>query len=202
MLTRDPSISDYLPLFEEPPPPPLPGSQENPISLDDTDQGSHQPQQKPRGKDVAEAQAVTTSRRSLRLNSQASTTRRASSGSRGKPYPATSPSSSPTSTVPSSRGAQRKAKTFTAVRKALKTPARKRAAANKFAPSVSSPLSQVAFTASTLEKSLSPTPPPEEIHSRWYIPPRKHSTGSISVTSESSSDSDSEPDDDDMYYSR
>ncbi|PIL29825.1 hypothetical protein GSI_08032 [Ganoderma sinense ZZ0214-1] len=202
MLTRDPSISDYLSLFEEPPsppPPPPPGSQENPITLGDAGQGIRQPDRSPRGKEVAEAKEVTTPRRSPRSKPQTSTSRRASSGSQGKPYPTTSPNSSPASTASSSRASPRKTKTAGAGRKAPKTAARKKAATNKFAPSVSSPLSQVAFAASR-ERTLSPTPPPTEVHGRWYIPPRKHSTGSISASSESSSDSDSEPDYSARYY--
>ncbi|KAM5544532.1 hypothetical protein V8D89_001430 [Ganoderma adspersum] len=201
MLTRDPSISDYLSLFEEPPPPP--GSQDNPITLDDRDQGTRQPDHIAGSKEVEGVQEVAAPRRSPRSDAQTSTARRASSRSQGKPYPTTSPNSSPTSTASSSssRGTQRKTKKSAAGRKApAKTPARKKAPANKFAPSVSSPLSQMAYTASR-ERTLSPTPPPEAVHGRWYIPPRQHSTGSISAPSESSSDSDSEPDYSAMYYS-
>ena len=204
MLTRDPSISDYLSLFEEPPPPPPPGSQGNPITLDDTDQGTRQPGQIARGKEVEEVKEVPTPRRSPRSDPQSSSARRTSPRSQGKPYSTTSPNSSPTSTASSSsssRGTQRKAKKSPAGRKAPKAPARKKAAANKFAPSVSSPLSQTAYTASR-ERTLSPTPPPEAVHGRWYIPPRQHSTGSISAPSESSSESDSEPDYGATYYSR
>lgn len=205
MLTRNPSISDYLPLFEEPPPPPPVGSQENPMIIDDAGEGSRQAAHKRRGKEADEAPTSTAPRRSPRSTSQVPTARRASSGSQGKPYPTTSPNSSSTSTASSPQGSQRKGKASASPRKGRKTPARKKAAGKKFVPSVCSPLSQAAFTAATPtpERSLGPTPPPQEVHGRWYIPPRKHSTGSISAESESSSDeSDSEPDYGAMYYSR
>ncbi|KAL1949684.1 hypothetical protein VTO73DRAFT_8565 [Trametes versicolor] len=64
----------------------------------------------------------------------------------------------------------------------------KKNASNKYTPKVSSPLKQVASKAATNAPDAPVT------QGRWYIPPRKHSTGSVSVSSDSSGSSDSECD--------
>ncbi|OSC99893.1 hypothetical protein PYCCODRAFT_1437867 [Trametes coccinea BRFM310] len=64
-----------------------------------------------------------------------------------------------------------------------RTPERyKKTAPDGFSPKTSSPLKQVAYK--------EPTPRNTPVPSRWYVPPRKHSTGSVTATTESSSDSD------------
>ncbi|KAI0636092.1 hypothetical protein C8Q77DRAFT_1071927 [Trametes polyzona] len=67
----------------------------------------------------------------------------------------------------------------------------KKTAADGFTPKMSSPLKKVAYVAAPSSSSASSsaiTPTPD----RWQIPPRKHSTGSVTVWSVSSSDSEYE----------
>ncbi|KAI0648945.1 hypothetical protein C8Q79DRAFT_948012 [Trametes meyenii] len=57
----------------------------------------------------------------------------------------------------------------------------KKTAADGFSPMKPSPLKNVAYKA--------PSPHTTQVSDRWYIPPRKHSTGSVTVSSVTSSDS-------------
>ncbi|OJT14342.1 hypothetical protein TRAPUB_9093 [Trametes pubescens] len=124
-------------------------------------------------------------------NSPRRSTRKKASTSRAQssPYKRPQPSTSNTASAsksPSSRTKGRNARAGPSA--AARPPAGqatrgKKNAANKYAPKTSSPLKN-----STTQESKDVRAGPAT-QGRWYIPPRKHSTGSVSVGSDSSDDS-------------
>ncbi|KAI9066332.1 hypothetical protein FKP32DRAFT_1674069 [Trametes sanguinea] len=148
------------------PAPAPPGSEQNPYVVEDDENARRHRE--------ARRQAAAEESRSSRASSQA-----AQGGPRYTSSKASYPSSSSTTSIPNGRPPPPKPDTTP------KTPDRyKKTAPDGFSPKTPSPLKQVAYR--------EPTPRNTPVPSRWYIPPRKHSTGSVTATTDSSSESDSD----------
>ncbi|KAI9000661.1 hypothetical protein BD414DRAFT_532505 [Trametes punicea] len=168
---RQPSLNDLKNINGERQTSPSPGSQQNPYVIQDDENAERHREARRQSEFVKNGTTPHTSRAARQSTDRSS---RSDAGAAQSSYSASSRTTrgnasagQPGPSEPPARGWARYRKT----------------AADGFSPKTSSPLKKIAYQA--------PSPAPSPPQSRWYIPPRKSSTGSTTaVESDSSSDSD------------
>ncbi|KAH9847519.1 hypothetical protein C2E23DRAFT_943027 [Lenzites betulinus] len=188
-LGRAPSPDDFDELTGARPPIAPPGSIHNPLVIEDDSRArqyraSLQQQQlgPPPGLERHQPPPKQSSRSS-------SSTRQPANASRSQPSAssASGSSSSPRATRSNARAGPSAPSQEPPVGRARFA----KTAANGFTPKTSSPLKKVAYKAYR-DQAAAAQPQTLAVPDQWHIPPRKHSTGSVTILSVTSSDSESD----------